>query len=113
MTDPQPKRYIYVADRAARAYDSPYVGKSCVRAGPWIRGKAIMRFDDGREVVCLVGNGRMRIERWPNSFRRAVTYRRSVPKRRDRLTCGARRGRPILRRSHVNAVYLLSSPTAE
>jgi hypothetical protein len=62
--DPQPAPFVpthvYVADKAARAYGSRYAGLSCMRVGPWTRGKALMRFWDGSEAFCLVGNGMMR-----------------------------------------------------
>jgi hypothetical protein len=51
-------RYTYtdrdgvgMQDPAIRAYGSPYVGRVCERAGPWWRGKAIVRFADGALVA--------------------------------------------------------------
>lgn len=53
------KRYLYTdrdgtgrQDPAIRAYGSVYVGRECEQAGPWWRGKAIMRFDNGDTAVC-------------------------------------------------------------
>jgi len=40
-----------VQDPAIRAYGCAYIGRQCVRAGPWWRGKALVRFDDGTLVV--------------------------------------------------------------
>lgn len=40
-----------VQDPAIRAYGSPWVGQLCERAGPWWRGKAVVRFPCGTLVV--------------------------------------------------------------
>lgn len=39
-------------DKAIKAYGSPWVGQTCERAGPWWRGKAVMRFPCGT-LVCV------------------------------------------------------------
>lgn len=54
----EPRRYVYTdrdgvgtQDPAIRAYGSDYIGRECVRAGAWWRGKAVVQFDDGRIVI--------------------------------------------------------------
>lgn len=38
-------------DPAIRAYGCLYVGMTCERAGPWKRGKALVRFSNGDLVI--------------------------------------------------------------
>jgi hypothetical protein len=54
----QSQRYLYTdrdgtgrQDPAIRAYGSRFLGRICVRAGAWWRGKAVVRFTDGTLVV--------------------------------------------------------------
>jgi hypothetical protein len=42
---------VGIQDPAIRAYGSRFVGQECELAGPWWRGKALVRFRDGTEVV--------------------------------------------------------------
>ena len=43
---------VGMQDPAMRAYGSPFIGRTCERAGAWWRGKALVRFiDDGALVV--------------------------------------------------------------
>lgn len=54
----RPSRYVYtdrdgigIQDPAIRAYGCRFVGMTCVRSGPWWRGKAVVTFEDGTNVV--------------------------------------------------------------
>lgn len=58
MTTSEPRVYRYTdrdgvgtQDPAVRGYGSPWVGQVCRRAGPWWRGKALVRFESGTLVV--------------------------------------------------------------
>jgi hypothetical protein len=52
-------KYVYLGDRVARAYESPYLGRPCDPVlrpdGKCIVGgsKQLVTFDDGQEVVVM------------------------------------------------------------
>lgn len=56
MTDDSIYRYtdrdgVGIQDPAIRAYGCRFLGMTCRRAGAWKRGKALVVFEDGTQVV--------------------------------------------------------------